>query len=179
MNKYLAAATTALTLSVAALATPAFADHNTPVPGYGGNGPQVGQPNDDSNYGRGERGRGDQGRGDQEQGDFGRGERGHGSYDFDRNDERGFDGWEQGWKRGGYGDYGRQGVLPYRKLIRRLERQGYYDVRGLRQSYRGFGLRAFAFSGRGFPVMLRINPYTGQVMDVRPVGRRHFGHSGW
>jgi hypothetical protein len=185
MNKYLAAATTALTLSVAALATPAFADQFTLSPGYGGNAPQAGQPNNnDRDYGRGERGRGDQGRGDYDRGDqgerdFGGGERGHGSYDFDRNDERGFDGWERGWKRGGYGDYGHQGVLSYRKLVRRLERQGYYDVRGLRQSQWGFGLRAFAFSQRGFPVMLRINPYTGLVLEARPVGRRNFGHGGW
>lgn len=174
MRKYLAAATTALTLSVAALATPAFADHNTPVPGYGGNGPQSGQAYDDNDYGRGDRGRGDQG-----QGDYGRGDRGHSSYDFGRNDERGFDGWERGWKRGGYGEYGHQGVLSHRKLVRRLERQGYYDVRGLRQSQWGFGLRAFAFNGRGRPVMLRVNAYTGQVLDVRPVGRRRFGHGGW
>ncbi|MEQ1865335.1 MAG: hypothetical protein ABL996_11905 [Micropepsaceae bacterium] len=164
MNKYLAAATTALTLSVAALATPAFADHNTPVPGYGGNAPKASQSNDNNDFGRG---------------DNGRGARGGASYNFDQNDERGFDGWERGWKRGGFGEYGHQGVLSYRKLVRRLERQGYYDVRGLRQSQWGFGMRAFAFNGRGYPVMLRINPYTGLVLEARPVGRRHFGHRGW
>jgi hypothetical protein len=167
MRKFLAAATTALTLSVIGLSAPAFADHNTtpaPTPGYGGNGSQYGQPYDDSDDGRG---------------NYGQGERGRHSYNFDQNDDRGFDGWERGWQReGGYG-YERHGVLPYYKLIRRLERQGYYDVRGLRQSRWGFGLRAFAFTGRGLPVMLRVNPYTGQVMDVRFVGRGRFRHGGW
>lgn len=184
MNKYLAAATTALTLSVAALSTPAFADQNTPVPSYGGQGPQAGQPNGNADYGRGDRGRGDQsrgdqGRGDQGQSDYGRGDRGRPSHQFNQNDDRGFDGWERGWKRGGYGDYGHQRVLSYRKLVSRLERQGYYDVRGLRQSQWGFGLRAFAFSERGFPVMLRINPYSGKVLEARPIGRRNVGYGGW
>jgi hypothetical protein len=181
MNKYLAAATTALTLSVAALANPAFADQYTPGPGHGSNAPRAGQPYNDGNgnYGRGDQTRGDYGRGNQGERDFERGDRGRGSYDFSQSDERGFDGWERGWKRGGFGDYGHQSVLPYRKLIRRLERQGYYDVHGLRPSRWGFGMRAFAFSERGFPVMLRINSYTGQVLDVRWAGRRNFGHGGW
>jgi hypothetical protein len=92
MRKFLAAATTALTLSVIGLSAPAFADHNTtpaPTQGYGGNGPQYGQPYDDSDNGRG---------------NYGQGERGRRSYDFDQNDERGFDGWERGWQReSGYG----------------------------------------------------------------------------
>ena len=169
MRKFLTAATTALTLSVVGLSAPAFADHITLSPGYTG-GPQYGQPYDDDDYDRGDDGRGE----------YGRGGRGHPSYNFDQNDERGFDGWERGWQRGGGFGYEHQGTLPYFRLIRRLERQGFYNVRGLRQSRWGFGLRAFAFTGRGYPVMLRINPYTGQVMDVRYVGRGgRFRHGGW
>ncbi|NOT41942.1 MAG: hypothetical protein HOP13_15800 [Alphaproteobacteria bacterium] len=79
-----------------------------------------------------------------------------------------FDRWERGW---GYGNYHNQyqshQPLNHWRLVRVLERQGFYGVRGLRQAHRGWGLRAFAFNQRGRPVMLRVNPYTGRVMDVR------------
>jgi hypothetical protein len=79
-----------------------------------------------------------------------------------------FDRWERGW---GYGNYNQQyrnhQPLNYWQLTRRLEAQGFYGVRGLRKAYGGFGYRAFAFSYRGMPVMLRVNPFTGRVMDVR------------
>jgi hypothetical protein len=79
-----------------------------------------------------------------------------------------FDRWERGW---GYGNWNNQyrfhQPLNYWQLSRRLERQGYYGVRGLQKARAGFGYRAFAFNFRGQPVMLRVNPFTGRVMDVR------------
>jgi hypothetical protein len=78
-----------------------------------------------------------------------------------------FDRWERGW---GYGDYGqfRHGQpLSKWQIVRRLEAQGFYGVRNLQKARNGFGLRAFAFNRRGAPVMLRINPFTGRVMDAR------------
>jgi hypothetical protein len=48
-----------------------------------------------------------------------------------------------------------------------VEAQGFYGVRGLREARWGKGYRAFAYNFRGRPVMLRINPYNGRVMDVR------------
>ncbi|MFM9864592.1 MAG: hypothetical protein ACKVRO_13390 [Micropepsaceae bacterium] len=79
-----------------------------------------------------------------------------------------FDRWERGW---GYGNYQNQyryhQVLNRWQIERVLERQGYYGVRGLQKARGGFGYRAFAFNQRGRPVMLRVNPFTGRVMDVR------------
>jgi hypothetical protein len=86
-----------------------------------------------------------------------------------RHHERGFDQWERGWGRGnrGYGHH--EQALSQRQIIRRLERQGFYGVRGLREARWGWGLRAFAHDWRGRPVMLRVNPYNGRVMDLRYV----------
>ena len=79
-----------------------------------------------------------------------------------------FDRWERGW---GYGTYQNQfrfhRVLSTWQIVRMLERQGYYGVSHLQKARGGFGYRAFAFNHRGRPVMLRVNPYTGRVMDVR------------
>jgi len=81
-----------------------------------------------------------------------------------------FDRWERGW---GYGTYQNQfrfhRVLSTWQIERMLERQGYYGVRNLQKARAGFGYRAFAFNQRGRPVMLRVNPYTGRVMDVRTI----------
>lgn len=179
MHKLLTAAATALTLSAMGMAAPAVADDNSGRGNRGG-------------YSQDQRDR--DGRGDRGYDDRGQGERGYRDRDHDRNDdygdrrgsrfdfgrhERGFDHWERGWGRDGHrwhGQHGwhdRHGVLPYRMLLRRLARQGYYDVRGLRPSRWGFGWRAFAFIGRGYPVMLRVNPYNGQVLAVRRIGHWH------
>jgi hypothetical protein len=163
-----AAAALAMTLSLAA---PALADHgtnngpNNGQPGYGQPGygqpgygqPGYGQPSgdEDRGYGRG----GPRGPG------YGRGDE---RFDFDRHD-RGFDRWERGWDRHGFRDHYRHRPLSHWQIIRRLEVQGYYGVRGLRPTRYGFGWRAFAFVGRGHPVMIRVNPYTGRVIDVRRI----------
>lgn len=156
MRKLVTVAATALTLGLMTFAAPAFADE----------------------YGRGNRDgqrQSDQYQGNQydNQGDYKSQARKHGpkvdrGYDFGRQ-EGNFDRWENGWRpeigqhRFGY----HQQPLNYWQLVRRLERQGYYGVRGLRPAHNGRGWRAFAFVGRGMPVMLRINPYTGRVIDVR------------
>ncbi len=79
-----------------------------------------------------------------------------------------FDRWERGW---GYGNFQNQyrfhRQLNTSQIVRRLEAQGFYGVRGLQKARAGFGYRAFAFNQRGRPVMLRVNPFTGRVMDVR------------
>lgn len=108
-----------------------------------------------------------------------RGDRGFDDHRFD-NDRRfnrnfnfnlhfgNFDRWERGW---GYGNWGNQyrfhQPMNQWRLIRQLEAQGFYGVRGLQKARFGFGYRAFAFNYRGQPVMLRVNPFTGRVMDVR------------
>ena len=69
----------------------------------------------------------------------------------------------------GFNQFRHHVPLSYSQLTRRLQAQGYYGVRGLRKSNFGLGWRAFAFTGRGRPVMLHINPYTGRVLNVRYV----------
>jgi hypothetical protein len=89
------------------------------------------------------------------------------NFGFDRHFGN-FDRWERGWDHGNWNNqYRFHQPLNHWRLVRVLERQGFYGVRGLRKARFGFGYRAFAFNYRGMPVMLRINPYTGRVMDVR------------
>ncbi len=79
-----------------------------------------------------------------------------------------FDRWERGWGYGSYQtQYRYQRPLSAYQIERQLERQGYYDVRNLQKSRAGFGYRAFAVNYRGQPVMLRVNPFTGGVMEAR------------
>jgi len=151
MRKLVTLAATALTLGTLAFAAPAFADGNGPNRyGYNQAAPYQNQNdyNDDRYNGRNDR-----------------------DHDFDRRDDRrdgNFDRWERGWGPAFGGQtLGFHQPLNYWQITHRLERQGYYGVRGLRPSRFGFGWRAFAFVGRGQPVMLRINPYTGRVLDVR------------
>lgn len=150
MRQLVTIAATALTLSALSLATPSFAANN----GYGGsnqNGQyQNNQNNDDHGY----------------QGD--RNRNADKSFNFDRQ-ERNFDRWERGWGNQGFNQFRHQRPLSYSQLTRRLQAQGYYGVRGLRKSNFGLGWRAFAFTGRGRPVMLQINPYSGRVLNVRYV----------
>lgn len=144
MRKLVTIAATTLALSTLGLAAPAFADHN---------GNSQGNQYDNDRGNRAEHGRGH----DNDR-----------SFDFGRH-EGNFDRWERGWGRHGFSDSRHHGPLSYWRIVRRLEAQGYYGVRGLRQSRHGFGWRAFAFTGRGRPVMLHINPYTGRVLNVRYV----------
>jgi hypothetical protein len=158
MRQLVTIAATALTLSMLSLATPALADHNVP----GGNGPNNQYQNNQYDNDNGHRG--DRGRDDGYRGDRGRDR----SFNFDRQ-ERNFDRWERGWGNHGYNQFRHQRPLSYWQLTRRLQAQGYYGVRGLRKSHFGYGWRAFAFTGRGRPVMLQINPYSGRVLNVRYV----------
>lgn len=96
-------------------------------------------------------------------------------------DQRAFDGrgdrfrddrgaWERSWRPWqDHREYSRFEVLPRWKLIRKLERQGFYDIRDLRPSRFGQGWRAFARTGRGAFVILRVNPHNGRVLDVHRV----------
>ncbi len=142
MRKLVTATVTALSLGILALASPAMADQP-----YGPRGGQV-QHERSSQYDR-----------------DGYGQRHH---DWGRH-ERGFDQWERGWGRSdrGYGHH--EGLLSRWQIVRRLERQGFFDVRGLRDARWGWGLRAYAYDRRGRPVMLRVNPYNGRVIDLRYV----------
>lgn len=156
MRNTMIAAATALALTLG-FAAPSFADDR----GYGNKNPggsfSLDHQHDDNDddYDRGNR-RGDNGNWRNDRDDRG----------FDRHERR-FDQWERGWRNDFGHDFRHHRPLSYRQLIRRLEHQGYYGVRNLRQSRWGRAWRAFAYTGRGRPVMLRINPYTGRVLDVR------------
>ncbi|MBL8780659.1 MAG: hypothetical protein JNL06_06910 [Alphaproteobacteria bacterium] len=156
MRNTMIAAATALVLSVG-FAAPSFADDNN----YGNRNPSgsyaQNQQYDDDDYDRGDR-----------RGDNGTWRRDRDDRNFDRHERR-FDQWERGWRDDFGPQYGRHKPLSYRQLVRRLEFQGYYGVRNLRKSHWGGAWRAFAYSGRGRPVMLRINPYTGRVLAARPL----------
>ena len=166
MRKFVTAAATALTIGMLSVSAPAMADaYNGPQgnhgpqgnyqsqPGYGAPGYKA--PGYDARYDRDDRFERDRDDG------FRRGDH---QFDWNRH-EGNFDRWERGWKRDQFQGHGR--ILSHRQLVRRLEAQGYYGVRGLREARWGWGLRAFAYNFRGRPVMLRINPYSGRVMDVR------------
>lgn len=184
MRKYVTAAATAFTLGFLGLAAPAMADQyqvygNQGQQGQYQVGPYQGGQYQGGQY-QGAQGQG-YGNGYQPAGHAG----GDGWYDPSERDGRGdgwrrrdrdydwgrqegnFDRWEHGWNRGGWDNDRYAVALPYWRLVRRLEQQGYYGVRGLRESRYGFGYRAFAYNFRGIPVMLRINPYNGRVLDVR------------
>src|SRR5262245_5082501 len=137
MRNIATAAAIAATLALTALAAPATADESQ----YGN-----GQYNEnDSDY---------RDQSDHRDRDWNR--RDHDRrFDFDRY-EGDADRWERGWGDEGSGQYRHYGRLSHWRIIRRVEAQGYYGVRGLRASRHGFGLRAFAFNHRGQPVLLRI-----------------------
>ncbi len=156
MRNTLIAAATALALTMG-FAAPSFADDNgygnkTPGGSYGQN-----QKYDDGAYDREDR-----------PGDRGTWRRDRDDRNFDRNERR-FDQWERGWRNDFGSDFRDHRPLSYHQLVRRLERQGYYGVHNLRKSRWSGAWRAFAYTGRGRPVMLRIHPYTGRVLDVRPI----------
>jgi hypothetical protein len=183
-------ATTALTaLSISLLGSAAALADSAPYQGPQGSGyqgPGYNQPHNgpqNPHPGQGQWNQGPRGGDrdfDDERFDNGRfGDRGFNDNRFD-NDRRfnrnfnfnlhfgNFDRWERGW---GYGNYQNQyrfhRQLNTWQIMRRLEAQGFYGVRGLQKARGGFGYRAFAFNQRGRPVMLRVNPFTGRVMDVR------------
>ena len=121
-----------------------------------------------------------------ERGDHG--DRGYGRR-YDRNDRfflqfdfgrfgGNFDRWERGWNHDGYDSWNHRRPLNSWQLARALEVQGYYGVRDLRPARWGFGYRAFAFNYRGMPVMIRINPYNGRVIDVRYLQNYGYGYGG-
>ena len=154
MRNTMIAAATALVLTLG-IAAPSFADDNSygnrnPGGSYGQN-----QQHDNDDYDR-----------DGRRGGNGAWRRDRDDRNFDRS-EGNFDRWERGWRHDNRQDYRHHGTLSHWQLVRRLERQGYYGVRGLRPARWGFGWRAFAYTGRGRPVMLRINPYTGRVLEAR------------
>jgi len=161
MRKLVTAIATAATLGLMAASAPAFADHDD-NPYKGNNQYNQNQYDDQDAY---------QG---QYQGQWNN--RGRRNFDrrfnFDRH-ERGFDNWERGWGHDGgwgydgYHQFRHHQPLSYWRLIRRIEAQGYFGVRGLRKSHWGWGYRAFAFTRYGQPVMLRVNPYSGRVIRVR------------
>lgn len=188
MRKLATTALTALTLSLMGSAA-ALADHNdaNQGPGYNQqyNGPYNPQPGQ-GQWNQGPRGGqwNDGRQGGYQDEYFDDNDR---RYDGDRSDRRhdrrfddrrfnfqlhfgNFDRWERGW---GYGNYHNQyrshQPLSHWQIVRRLERQGYYGVRHLQRARGGFGYRAFAFTHRGQPVMLRVNPFTGRVMAARYV----------
>jgi hypothetical protein len=156
MRNTMIAAATALALTLG-FAAPSFADDN----GYGNRNPGgsygQNQQHDDNDYDRGDR-----------RGNNGTWQRDRDGRSFDRHERR-FDQWERGWRNDFGQNFRHHRPLSYRQLVHRLERQGYYGVRNLRKSRRNGAWRAFAYTSRGRPVMLRINPYTGRVLDVRPI----------
>lgn len=165
MRKLLMAATMLTTIGFAG-ATTALADgyngHSGSGGGYSGSY--------DGNYNGGEGG--EQGSNDRRYGNQGYGDRGYGDHGgeqgFDRYDDRRDRDWERSWRRwDNYRDHDQ--VLPYWKLERRIERQGYFNVRNLRQSRFGFGWKAFAQDRFRRPVVLRVNPFDGRVLDVRVI----------
>lgn len=148
MRKFVTAAAAAATLGIMALAGPAMADQYSDK--YGN------QDQHELRHGDDWRGYGDRGGYRDEYRDFSR-------------HDRGFDRWERGWGRGDRDYRHHDRTLSYWQIVRRIERQGFYGVRGLRESRWSWGLRAYAYDRRGRPVMLRVNPYDGRVIDLRYV----------
>jgi hypothetical protein len=157
MRKLLLAATMLTAFGFAGTAALADSYNGHGTGGYGNSHNDDSYNSNDDNGGQG----GEQGYGQ------GAGERGYNDRDEDRGDRD----WQRSWQgRDNYNGHGQ--VLPYWKLERRIERQGYFDVRNLHQSHWGFGWKAFARDHYGRSVALRVNPYSGRVLDVRVLYRR-------
>lgn len=76
------------------------------------------------------------------------------------------DNWGQhDWRRP-HGWHGHHATLPAHRLIRRVERQGYYDARIMGPGRFG-AIRVFAYDFRHRPVMLRVDARSGQVLAIR------------
>lgn len=164
MRTFVTTAATVLALAFAA-ATPALADQNDDYPYQGGgySDQYSNGPHSNNGYDQGNRGPSD--------GRFR-------DFDFDRHDGS-FDRWERDWRYNGYDQYRHQRPLNFQQLSHRLAQQGFYGVRKVKKSRSsygygnryGFDYRAFGYNRRGEPVALRINAYTGRVLDVRYIGR--------
>lgn len=76
--------------------------------------------------------------------------------------QRQWSGWYPGWRHDWYEN---RYVLPPHRLIRRIERQGYFGVRTFGFSTRGM-IRAAAYDQWRRPVQLRVDPYTGMILRV-------------
>jgi hypothetical protein len=158
MRKFVTAVAAAFTLGFAA---PAFADHND-----NGNYPYQGQYNQNQGQYNQHQGQPGYDNDDYRYPQDGRADRRHyDRYDFDRHNGQ-FDRWQNGWNDYGYNQYRNHRPLNFRQLAPRLAAQGFYGVRKVAKDRRG-SYRAYAFNQRGRPVMLRINAYTGRVLDVR------------
>jgi hypothetical protein len=72
--------------------------------------------------------------------------------------------WYPGWRHSWYEN---REILPPHRLIRRVERQGFFGARPMGFSRRGM-IRVMAFDQWRRPVSLRVDPYTGAVLRVRP-----------
>lgn len=157
MSKLVTIAAVALTLGLGAVG-PAFADGQ----GYGP-GQTHGQSNHDNDRGNGDRNGPGSRNGDDDRGGW---QNNGNPQSF--GDDRGA--WERTWRPWqNQAQYSRFQVLPRAKIIRKLERQGYYDIRDLRPSPHGQGWRAVARIGRGAYVMLRVDPRNGRVLATRRV----------
>ena len=87
--------------------------------------------------------------------------RGHGYGPSPRQYGQWYPGWQHSW-------YENREILPPHRLIRRIERQGYFGARPMGFSRRGM-IRVMAFDQWRRPVSLRVDPYTGMVLRVMPV----------
>ena len=156
MRALTAMAAAVLTLGVFA-ASPTLAAHNS---GYGQNG--------QGNNGQGNRYNND----NDEYGDWM-----NRNYEYNENDRnfgrrggRDFDNWERSWRPSrGFNQHHARNVLPHKRLIRRIERQGFHYVHDIRPGRFGQGWRAMARDFRGRNVILRVDPYSGHVLNVRRV----------
>ena len=168
MRKLVTTVATALTLGVMGFAAPAMADNYPNQGGYNQpySGDRDGRWNQQGGYQDSWSDRGFDDRGFDEGRRSGDRRWKDPRFEFDRYNGN-FDRWERGWGHRGFDDFRLHRPLNQWQLSRRLEAQGYYGVRGLRPARWGFGYRAFAYNFRGRPVMLRINPFTGRVLDVR------------
>jgi hypothetical protein len=88
---------------------------------------------------------------------------GYGNYDAPYSASQ-YNQWYPGWR---HAWYDQRAILPPHRLIRRLERQGYYGIRTMGFSHRGM-IRVLAFDQWRRPVALRVDPFSGAVLRVRP-----------
>ena len=158
MRKFVTAAAAALALTLG-FAAPALAGHNDQNNNY----PYQGQPQNQAPYANDDHRYSQNDRFEQRFND-----RRYRDYNFDRHNGN-FDRWERGWNhdRGFDHQYRHAKPMSLRKLTRALAYQGFYRARGFQKARWGHGLRAYAFDRHGRPVMVRVNPYNGRIIDVR------------
>lgn len=171
------AATLALTMGVA---SPALADQNYPYQNNQNQGPYNNQNQGPYNQNQGPYNQGAQGPYNQGQGQYdddsdyrypqqgNRDRRYYDNYNFNQYSGT-MDNWERSWRydRRFEQQYRYKKQLSPKKVVRALAYQGYYGVRNLQKSRFGWDWRAFAFNRNGRPVIVRVNAFTGMVVDVR------------